>query len=413
MQYGLIGERLSHSLSPQIHALFSDYDYSLCELAPSELGSFMQKRDFRGVNVTVPYKEAVIPYLDKLDETAQSVGAVNTVINYDGALTGYNTDVYGMKALISRVISDLSDKTVLILGSGGAAKAARAAAKALGAAKAVTVGRKARENVTDYVSMYREYKDAPAVIINATPVGMYPDTDAICVDLTKFTRLCAVIDAVYNPLRTNLVLAAQKLFAPAAGGLYMLVCQAAKACELFSGISISDEAVERAYKDILRQSENIFLIGMPGCGKTSVGKRLSEFTGRQFIDLDEMIVLREGKSIPEIFGEGGEELFRKIESRVLGGICLKARGAVVATGGGAVLKKENVRAMKRCGRLVFIDRDINLIKPADDRPLSNTKAALEEMYKARRPVYLSVCDEKVTSRATVGETAIEIMNNVQ
>ena len=413
MQFGLIGERLTHSISPRIHALFADYGYELCELAPDELTAFMQKKDFRGINVTIPYKQAVIPYLDKIDETAAAIGAVNTIVNDNGVLTGYNTDICGMKAIISSVISDLSDKTVLILGSGGTSKTARAAVRSMGAKETVTVGRKKRENVIDYVTMYREYKDAPAVIINTTPVGMYPNTDACPIDLTKFSRIAAVVDAIYNPLRTNLLLQAQALFVPCVGGLYMLITQAARACELFCGMKISDAAVGAAYEKIFSETENIFLIGMPGCGKSTVGKRLAEFMKKQFIDLDEAVVNDAGKPIPDIFAEGGEEHFRKVESRVLCDICHSARGAVIATGGGAILKKENVRQMKRSGRLIFIDRDINLIKPTADRPLSQDRTALESLYKVRYPIYSSVCDKKVAAKATVDETVFEIMHNVQ
>ena len=402
MQYGLIGEKLGHSFSKEVHAALADYDYRLVELSRDELDTFMRERSFKAINVTVPYKSAVIPYLDVVDDAAREIGAVNTVKRVGDKLYGYNTDVLGLRDLILRVLPapDLCGKTVLILGSGGTSKTARAVCSSLGASEVVTVGRVARDGIVDYESAYRDFSHAD-LIVNTTPLGMYPEQDACPIDISRFTALSGVVDVVYNPLRTDLVLSAKKRGIPAEGGLYMLVSQAVHACEIFTETVIAPERVSAVFSDIRASKENIILVGMPGCGKSTVGRRLAAELGRPFIDTDELIVKRDGRPITQIFAENGELYFRELESSVIRDVCLQSRGAVIATGGGAVLREENVHALRRVGRIYFLDRDIENIRPTADRPLSLDREALSRRYRERYPIYCAACDLHLTPDESV------------
>lgn len=400
MQYGLIGEKLSHSFSKEVHAALADYDYRLVELSRDGLDSFMRSRDFKAINVTVPYKSAVIPYLDVIDDTARDIGAVNTVKCIGDKLYGYNTDVLGLRDLILRVSPETRGKTVLILGSGGTSKTAHAVCSSLDPREIVTVGRVARDGVIDYESAYRDFSHAD-LIINTTPLGTYPDQDACPIDLSSFDRLSGVVDVVYNPLRTELVVSAKERGIAAEGGLYMLVSQAVHACEIFTETVIAPERVSAVFSDIRASKENIILVGMPGCGKSTVGRLLAKELGRPFIDTDELIVERDGRPIPQIFDENGESYFRELEASVIHDVCLQSRGAVIATGGGAVLREKNVHAMKRVGRIYFLDRDIENIRPTADRPLSLDREALSKRYNERYPIYCAVSDVHLTPDESV------------
>lgn len=387
MNYGLIGEKLSHSYSPELHAAFADYDYQLCELAERELLPFLKKRDFRGINVTIPYKTDVLPYLDDVDDTALAIGAVNTIVNRDGKLYGYNTDFFGLTRLIHRIGVPLAGKTVLVLGSGGTSRTACTVAIAEGAKEVQVVGRTARRNTITYEDAYERFAHAD-YIINTTPVGMYPNADAIPVDLDRFPKLQGVADAIYNPLRTELVLAARARGIPAEGGLYMLVAQAAAACKLFTGSEIPKEQMEAVFETLTRAKENIYLVGMPGSGKSTVGRLLAEQLSRPFFDTDAEILLQsDEENIPAIFAKKGEAAFRDLETRVLTALAGHERGAVIATGGGAVLRPENVRAMHRTGRVYFLDRPLADITPTADRPIARDRAALAARYEERYHIY--------------------------
>ena len=391
MQYGLIGERLGHSFSREVHALLGDYPYELLELPPEAVDDFMRARDFAAINVTIPYKSTVIPYLDGIDDAARAIGAVNTVKREGEKLYGYNTDFAGLSDLVQRTGVDLRGLTVLILGSGGTAKTAQAVCRHLGAREILTVSRTAGEGVITYAEAYEKYADAD-FILNATPVGMYPNQDASPIDLSRFPRVRGVVDVIYNPARTDLVLAARARGIPAEGGLYMLVAQGVHASAIFTGKPIPLEQAEEVFLTLAREKENIFLIGMPGSGKSTVGRRLAVTLDRPFIDVDEEITREIGKPIPAIFEEGGETAFREIEARVLRALCLHTRGAVIATGGGAILREGNVHAMRRVGRIYFLDRDIANIQPSGDRPLSRDRAALAARYRERYPLYLQAAD---------------------
>ena len=400
MKYGLIGEHLPHSFSKEIHARIADYTYELCELEKHELDGFMTKKDFIAINVTIPYKKDVIPYLTEIDENAKKIGAVNTIINRDGALYGYNTDFFGMSALIRRIGVELFGKKVAILGTGGTSNTAIAVCEALGARQTVVVGRSAKNGAISYSDLYRDHSDVD-YIINTTPCGMYPYPDgnetisATPVDLSAFPSLKGVTDAVYNPLRTNFIMDARERGIPAEGGLYMLVAQAVVAAEKFMGKSIDPSVTDRIFSEIQASKENIVLSGMPGSGKSTVGKYLARALNRKLIDTDAEIVRQTGKEITEIFAEIGSEGFRKIEAEVVARVSSENQGAVIATGGGAILRDDNVRALKRGGKIYFLNRPIEDIVPTADRPLALDRAALEARFRERYARYLSTCDREI------------------
>ena len=390
MQYGCIGEKLSHSFSKIIHAELAEYTYELKELAPTQVDAFMRAREFKAINVTIPYKQTVIPYLQYIDPVAQSIGAVNTVVNKNGVLYGYNTDFYGLKSLLMSNHIDLWDKKVLILGSGGTSKTAAAVAKDMGAREYYRLSRRETEGCITYERAKAEHSDAD-VILNTTPVGMYPNIKGAAVDLADFPKVQAVADAVYNPLRSEIVLKAKEKGITAVGGLYMLVAQAAKAVEYFLDTAVEETKILDVFSKLKREKENIVLIGMPSCGKSTVGKLLSEKLGRKFVDTDTLITEKAGQSIPEIFALKGEKAFRDIESEVIGQTsCLQ--GLVIATGGGVILREENVRELRRNGRLYFIDRPLAELITTDDRPLSSDRAALEQRYRERYEKYIGAAD---------------------
>ena len=407
MEYGLIGEKLGHSFSREIHARLRGYDYELRELRPDEVEEFLAKREFRGINVTIPYKETVIPYLDEIDEAAREIGAVNTVVNRGGKLFGYNTDYTGMRELMLREGIEPAGKKVLVLGSGGTSKTAMTVAKSLGAETILRVSRTKRDNCITYEEARKIHSDA-RIIINATPVGMYPNGDACPIDIEAFPNLTGVVDAIYNPLRTKLVLAAKARGITAAGGLYMLVGQAAAAAEHFTGEKGDPTDVERVYRELLSEKENLILTGMPGVGKTTIGKILAKRLGREFVDCDDVIVGKTGCDIPTIFAEQGEKAFRDLEAEVIRELSVTG-GKVIAPGGGAILRPENVAALKSNGRIIFLDRPLSSITATEGRPLSANREALEARYRERYPIYCATCDAHVEIDGTVGETADAVL----
>ena len=390
MKYGLIGERLGHSFSKDVHAMLADYDYELCEIPKDALGDFMTKAEFNAINVTIPYKEAVIPYLYYVSDEAQRIGAVNTVIKRDGKLYGYNTDFLGMTAQINRMRLDLNGKKTVILGTGGTSKTAHAVAESLGADPIITVSRTKRDDVIDYSELMNDHLDA-AIIINTTPVGMYPDNFSAPIDIQGFDKLEGVIDAIYNPIRTKLVLDALRMGAKAEGGLYMLVAQAVYASEIFLGVKHPKEKLDKIFKKIRRKKENIVLIGMPASGKSTVASLLSDSLSREVSDTDTLIKETCGKSIPEIFANEGEEKFRDYESEAIATVA-KKNGAVIATGGGAILRRKNVEMLKQNGVLFFIDRPYEKLIPTLDRPLAQDVAAIKKRYEERYEIYRGAAD---------------------
>ncbi len=405
MKYGLIGEKLGHSFSKIIHEKIADYTYELREIPKSEIDEFMKKREFTAINVTIPYKQTVIPYLDYIDPVADEIGAVNTVVNREGKLYGYNTDFGGLKMLIEKQGFSYEGKKVLVTGTGGTSKTACAVAGALGAAKIITVSRGRGD--TDYQRVYCEHGDAD-FIINTTPLGMYPDLEGCCLDLGGFPRLMGVTDVVYNPLRTSLCLSARERGISADCGLYMLICQAVLASEIFTGKKKDVKAVSDSfYASMLSEKESIVLVGMPGCGKTTVARAISALTGRSLYDTDEIIREKHGE-ISDIFAEKGEAYFRDLEAQAVREVSAYS-SCVIATGGGAVLGEENRRNLRHNGKIFFLDRPLEDIVPTDDRPLSSSREALEKRYKERYPIYLSCCDEVISVDGVVENTVRKIM----
>lgn len=411
MKCGLIGEHLTHSYSCEIHAMLADYDYKLMELAPTELDAFMKTGNFDAINVTIPYKQAVIPYLDEISPNAKTIGAVNTIVNKGGKLFGYNTDYAGMLDLAKKLKIDAAGKKLLILGTGGTSKTALAAAEALGAAEIYKVSRSCKDGAISYMEAIEKHSDAQ-IIFNTTPAGMFPAVDTQAMQLENFEKLEAVLDVVYNPLRTDLVLEAQKLNKAAEGGLYMLCAQAVYASALFLGKEADDRNIKRAYGAVFNAKRNIVLTGMPSSGKSSVGRLLAEKTGKAFFDSDALIVEKIGMPIAEFFSRNGEAAFRRIEHDVIKALSAKT-GAVIATGGGAVLDGKNAKALKRNGTVVFIDRSPEKLFPSDDRPLSSDREALMQRYNERYEIYKRSADIIINGDGTIAQTAERIFEELK
>lgn len=405
MQCGLLGRKLGHSYSPQIHNLLGDYSYILFEKEPEELENFLRNGDFSGLNVTIPYKKEVIPYLSELSPTALKMGCVNTVLRRsDGTLYGHNTDYLGFTSLVRHAGLSVAGKKVLVLGSGGASNTAVAALKDLGA-NPVVISRSGENN---YGNLHL-HRDA-AAIVNATPVGMYPNTGVSPIDLELFPHLEGVLDVIYNPARTQLLLDAEKLGIPRENGLWMLVAQAKEAAEVFTGGKISDEVIEKIYRRLSHQMKNIVLIGMPGCGKSTIGALLAEKLGRTLADADEKIISLAGKSIPDIFAQDGEPTFRDWETKALTELG-KQSGLVIATGGGCVTQKRNYPLLHQNGYLVWLERDCSVL-PTDGRPLSQAND-LGKMYAARKPLYEAFADIRVENTGTPAETVQKILDALE
>ena len=400
MEYGLLGEKLGHSFSPQIHRDLAGYDYQLLPTPPEAVEDLFARRAFQGLNVTIPYKRTVMPLCDEIDPRAAAIGAVNTVVNRNGRLTGYNTDIDGFLYMARRAGVDMAGKKVVILGSGGTSRTTRAAAGELGAREIVTVSRHGEDN---YQNLSR-HADAQ-VLVNTTPVGMYPNWGQSPVSLESFPALEGVLDVVYNPLRTALLLQAEERGLPRSCGLPMLVAQAKRAAELFTGQNIDDSRAEAVLHGLRGQLTSIVLIGMPGCGKTTVGRALAGKLGRTFVDLDEEIVRRAGTSIPEIFAREGEAGFRERESALVREFGERT-GLVVSTGGGVVTRRENYIPLKQNGLLLHLRRDPASL-PTDGRPLSQATAP-EELWRRRAPLYAAFADGEIDNNGTLAGTLEQI-----
>ncbi|MBP5521104.1 MAG: hypothetical protein J6X82_01635 [Bacteroidales bacterium] len=367
----------------------------------------LRERDFRGINVTIPYKQAVMPHLDVLDESALQCGAVNTIVNKDGRLYGYNTDYDGFIMLARHAGVDFRDADVVILGAGGAAKAVAAAARSMGAASVRNAVRNPREEGQLPLSDVSAFKDCD-ILVNATPVGMYPNWQGRLLDLDDFPKLRGVLDCIYNPLRTALVLDARAKGIPADGGLYMLVGQAIKARERFTGEPLPEGVAEAEFQHLLRRKRNIVLCGMPSCGKSTVGAGLASRTGRRFVDTDEIVALQAGMEIPDIFAREGETGFRARETAAIESIAPE-QGLVIATGGGAPLKEQNVKLLKHNGLICLIERDLHLLSPGSGRPLSRSRAELESLWTARRAAYLKAAEVCIDNNGPIDNTLAQLL----
>lgn len=403
-KFGLLGRKLGHSFSPQIHSLLGDYEYLLYEKEPEDVEAFVLNKALKGFNITIPYKETVIPFCTELSETAKKIGSVNTIIRRGDKIEGHNTDYYGFIFLLKNAGINPRGKKALILGSGGSSKTAYAALADMGAESITVISRSGKDN---YDNIYLHY-DAQ-IIINTTPVGMFPKNGEKPVELSCFKSCKGVADIIYNPAKTALLLDAERLGIKCTNGLPMLVAQAKKASEIFFSSSIDDSVIADIVEKTERQTKNIALIGMPGCGKSSVGKALADITGREFTETDLLIPESAGKSIKEIFSEDGEDEFRRIETEVLAE-CAKKSGAVISTGGGIVTQQRNLDLLRQNSIIIFLDREINCL-PSDGRPLSQ-KYGVEELANARLPLYNAWCDKKYKCIG-VKETAEKIKNELK
>ncbi len=406
MVYGLLGRTLRHSYSPQIHALLGDYEYRLFEVEPQDLEAFLKKREFGGINVTIPYKKDVLPYLSGISDNAKRIGAVNTIIvKEDGGLYGDNTDYDGFLRLVQKSGFQVKGKKALVLGTGGASLPISAVLSDLGAREVVFISRSGENN---YQNLSR-HADAD-FIVNTTPVGMYPNNLKAPLSLSEFPNLSGVLDIVYNPQKTKLILDAERLGIPAYSGLLMLVAQGKRAAELFLGHDIPDSETDRIFKKLSTEMQNIVLVGMPGCGKTTVGKALAEQLNRPFFDADEEILKRTGKSAEAWIEACGEAVFRQKETEVLESLC-KQSGTVIATGGGAVTVPENADILRQNSIVFFINRDVSAL-PVEGRPLSKA-TALSEMYEVRLPLYRGVCDYEIAADDGVEAVVRRILEDLQ
>lgn len=402
MKCGLLGRRLGHSYSPQIHAQLGSYSYALFEKEPEELEEFLHRGDFTGINVTIPYKKDVIPYLEELTPRARLLGAVNTIVRRsDGSLLGHNTDYFGFLSMVNRRGVQPNEKKALVLGSGGASNTACAVLRQLGA-EVIVISRSGENN---YGNLHR-HADA-AMIVNTTPVGMFPNAGQSPVELEQFPKLQCVLDVVYNPAKTKLLLDAERLGIPGENGLWMLVAQAKEASEYFTGSAIDDAVIEPIHRKLRHQMENIVLVGMPGCGKSTVGKLLAEMTGKTFVDADAEIEQLANMPIPEIFRAEGEPGFRAWETKALSQLGQRS-GLVIATGGGCVTRPENLPLLRQNGHIFWLKRDIHIL-PKEGRPLS-LAGDLQQMYRIREPLYRAFGQWEIQNDGLPEQTAQRILD---
>ena len=408
--YGLLGEHLGHSFSPFLHHALGDEAYRLYELPVQELEAFVKQENIGGLNVTIPYKETVLPLADELSPAVEAIGAANTLYRRDGRLIAENTDVLGFLYLLDANRIDVDGKKVLVFGSGGACKAVLEALRRKGAGEVLVVSRRGGDAPLISYDELPDHTDAD-VVVNTTPVGMYPDNLASVTDLSRFDHLSGVVDIVYNPLRTGLLLQAEALGIPHANGLGMLVAQAVRAHEFFFDTNVDDRVIEDLTARLTRTATNLVLIGMPGSGKSSVAKLLSEKTGREVVELDRAIEEAAGKPIPAIFAEDGEDVFRDLESS-----CIAAAGArngvILSLGGGAVTRERNYLPLHQNGRIYCLKRDLSLLA-MDGRPLSKDLDTLRTMEQERAPMYERFADVTVVNDGTLEDAADAILKDFQ
>ena len=401
---GLLGRKLGHSYSKIIHAFLADYDYVMFEKEESEVGEFIKNGPFDAINVTVPYKKTVIPFLDELSETAKRLGAVNTVVRRsDGTLYGDNTDVFGFSYMLSCADIDVKNKKALVVGSGGAAATVCEVLKSRGASEIVSLNSKT--NTPENVSLHSDSE----IVINASPVGMYPNNEGTPISICGFNKLSGVADLIYNPARTNLLCDAQERKIKNVNGLPMLVAQAKRACEIFLGVEVDDAEIELITKKIISDEENIVFVGMPGCGKSTHSRLVAEKLGRAVVDTDDEIVRLAGKTIPEIFEQDGEDVFRDLECKVAENVG-KMSGLVIATGGGIVKRESNYRSLCRNGRIIFLNRDIGELD-TEGRPLSQ-RDGVEKLYAERLPLYRKFADVEVKTDVSIEKTHNAILDAI-
>ena len=408
MRYGLIGEKLGHSFSKDIHERIADYTFDLIPLSKEEFKTFMEKKEFTALNVTIPYKKDVIPYMDEMDEHAKAIGAVNTIVNRDGKLKGYNTDFTGFLYMVKKHNVHMEGKKVLIIGNGGASAAIQAVVQHESAGSMVIVDVVPGNGAISYDEMFSSHLDAE-IIINTSPIGMYPRIGNAPIDISMFHKCEAVLDVIYNPILTRLCFEAQEMDIKRVNGLEMLIAQAKQSVEFFLDKSIDDQIIDDIYQDMLRERCNIVLIGMPSAGKTTIGKMLENRMQKEFIDLDDIIIEKAGKSIPEIFEESGEAGFRAIETEAAIEVS-KLNNKIIATGGGTIKHKVNMDYLRQNGITIFIDRDVDkLISSDPNRPLSKSSDALAKMHAERLPLYQKYAAYVAVNNSDIESTVTEIV----
>lgn len=403
MKCGLLGEKLGHSYSPLIYEKLGIHGYALYEHTAGELGDFFKDRDFDYINVTVPYKKAAAQRCDTLVGDATALGAVNTVVNRGGKLFGYNTDTEGFLYMLNSAGFSPAGKKVLILGSGGASAAVLTVLERLGAGKTVVISRTGRDNYTN-LSLHADAD----MIVNATPVGMYPYNQCPPpVELSVFPQCGFVCDLIYNPDKTPLLLAAQERGIPFSNGLPMLVAQAAAAARIAAGIETDAARISDIARELRRSKLNIVLIGMPGCGKSSIGKALAQKLSRPLFETDEMVAEKTGSlAFYDLIGHESEQYFRWLETNTCA-VVGRGSGSVISTGGGVITTPANFSLLRQNSAVVFIKRDIDALA-TDGRPLSKSRPVLWQMYEKRLPLYLSMCDFIIENDSTVDAAAEKI-----
>lgn len=410
--YGLIGAKLGHSYSKIIHEQLAGYQYELIPLpTEAEARAFMERRAFTAINVTIPYKQLVIPYCDEIDPKAKAIGAVNTIVNRGGKLYGYNTDYAGFAYLARAHNIDFAGKTVLILGTGGTHSTVEAVCRDGGAGTILSASRTGKFGALTYNEAMRR-RDVQ-IIVNTTPCGMYPNVGQCLLDPTAFPALEAVLDVIYNPFRTELLLRAEEYGITAAGGFEMLVAQAVYAAQHFTGrFYATDSVIPTASRRLRRQLANVSLIGMPGCGKSTIGSALAKQLGKTFVDLDEEIERRTGNNIPDIFAREGEEAFRRYEAETLADVA-KHTGQIIACGGGVIKNPANVRALRQNGSVLWVQRPLGKLATGG-RPLSQGGAALKQLQAERTPLYQAAADAVLDNSSTLAaavQAAVQLLES--
>ncbi|MDR1774517.1 MAG: shikimate dehydrogenase [Clostridioides sp.] len=422
MIYGLIGEKLGHSFSKEIHEKIADYTYKLIPVSKDLFDDFMKEKNFTAINVTIPYKEKVIPYLGYIDDKAKKIGAVNTIVKKEGKLFGYNTDYYGFKYMLEKNKIDPKDKKILILGKGGASKACIEVVKDMGSKEIqIVYYRVISENIKtiskegpqiiSYENCYKNHSDAQ-IIINTTPVGMYPNTEDSPVDLSKFNNLEAVVDVIYNPLRTKFLIDGIDKGVICVGGLEMLIAQAKFAVEIFLNKKIRNDIIQEIHDSLMKERRNIVLIGMSGCGKSTIGKLLAQILKKEFVDVDEEIVKEINMSIEEFFSKKDEIEFRKIERNIIQNLS-KMNGLIISTGGGVVKNKENIIDLKKNGKIIWIKRDVSLLESGNGRPLAPDFEATKNLYKERLPLYEKSSEIIVENNESIENTLEKLIKYIE
>lgn len=405
-RYGIIGKSLPHSYSKIIHEHLFNKKYDIIELNEKEFDVFIKHKSFSGVNITIPYKQKIIPYLDYIDEHAKKIGAVNTVLNKNGKLYGYNTDYLGFLDLIKVNNIQIKNKNVLILGHGGTSNTCKYVVNKLHAKRIDVVSREKIEGTISYEEAYK--LNDVQIIINTTPVGMYPHNFESPIDISHFDHLETVIDVIYNPLRTKLLVDAKKRNIKYCGGLYMLISQAVYASMYFQNKQLDLSIVDEIYTDIRFSRENIVLIGMPGSGKSTIGPVLAKYYNCNYVDVDDLIEKQTGLFVKEFIDFKGIDEFRKYESNVIKDLS-KKQYTVISTGGGIILNEQNIDNLKQNGIIIFVDRDLKYLKPTDNRPLTNDYEKLKKRYEERYGLYTKYADFIVKNNNDIEDTIKEII----